>query len=869
MVIWGLSRRLQALEEQVAALTSRPQSAPAAVDHRPPQPSAPAPGATPGAARSGADPGATGGATAVSPWTTGGRDRPVPSPGPPPRSISPEDRWAAALADLRRRLTAGNPVARAGVVVLFFGVAFLLKYAADRALLPIEVRLAAVAAAGVAGLILGWRLRVRRRGFGLLLQGAGVGVIYLTLFAASRLYDRLPPSLALACMAGVVGFSAVLAVRQDAAVLAQLGAGGGFLAPVLVSTGGGSHVMLFAYYTLLNLGVVGIAWFRSWRMLNLLGFAFTFGIGAAWGFRYYRPAFFATTEPYLVGHFLLYTAAAVLAALRQPPRLRGYVDGALVFGLPLAVFGLQQGLVADTEFGLAYSSLVLGAFYLALAAGLRRRPAAGLAVLAEAYLALGVVFTSLAVPLALEARWTSAVWALEGAALVWVGLRQARRAARLFGLLLQLGAGAAYLLDHTGGFRGLPLVNTACLGAAMIAAAGLFTAFLLERGRPQLHPRERSLHWGALAWGLGWWLANGVWEIAAQCRGAGVAAAALAFAALTALGLGELRQRLEWRALTRLPAALAPVALGVALLEAVQRPGGHPLGGWGLPAWSLLALVQVRLLKTFEDLWPRIWLHGLHALGVGLLLSLITWETAWWTHRTLGRTWSLAVAGALPALAAGLLLQAEGRLGWPVSRWRAAYAGTALGGVTLYLGIWNLAAAAAAGGPHPLPFVPLVNPLELAQALALVVLTAWLRRAFDDGGFLRGTLPPAAAWGFAGGAVFVGLNAAVARTVHHWGGVAYSAEALARSVLFQAAVSVLWALTALGLMVLGARRAVRLLWFGGAGLLVLEVAKLFLVDLSGRGTVSRIVSFLAVGGLMLLIGYVAPLPPATRAERSA
>jgi uncharacterized membrane protein len=56
-------------------------------------------------------------------------------------------------------------------------------------------------------------------------------------------------------------------------------------------------------------------------------------------------------------------------------------------------------------------------------------------------------------------------------------------------------------------------------------------------------------------------------------------------------------------------------------------------------------------------------------------------------------------------------------------------------------------------------------------------------------------------------------------------------------------------------------------WFVGAGLLAVVVAKLFVVDLVGVGTVARIVSFLAVGALMLGIGYVAPLPPrATRGE---
>jgi uncharacterized membrane protein len=58
-------------------------------------------------------------------------------------------------------------------------------------------------------------------------------------------------------------------------------------------------------------------------------------------------------------------------------------------------------------------------------------------------------------------------------------------------------------------------------------------------------------------------------------------------------------------------------------------------------------------------------------------------------------------------------------------------------------------------------------------------------------------------------------------------------------------------------------------WIGGAGLLAVVVLKLLLVDLSGIGTVARIVSFMGVGGLMLLIGYLAPLPPAAGDEQEA
>ena len=173
---------------------------------------------------------------------------------------------------IRQFFTSGNLVVKSGVIILFFGVAFLLKYAAQRNMLPIELRLIGVAVSGVAALGCGWWLRQSKTGYGLVLQGGGVGILYLVVFAAARLYDFLPMPLSLTVMIGLVGLSGLLAVLQEAKSLAIFGVVGGFLAPVLMTTGGGSHVLLFSYYALLNAGILGIAWFKSWRELNLLGF---------------------------------------------------------------------------------------------------------------------------------------------------------------------------------------------------------------------------------------------------------------------------------------------------------------------------------------------------------------------------------------------------------------------------------------------------------------------------------------------------------------------------------------------------------------------------------------------------------------------
>ena len=120
--------------------------------------------------------------------------------------------------------TGGNAMVRVGVVVVFFGIAFLLSYFAEHFTIPIEAKFAGVALIGAAMIGLGARLRRERRAYAMALIGDGLGVLYLTVFAAFELVPVLSPTLAFALLAGVAVLAAVLALRFDAEALAALAA---------------------------------------------------------------------------------------------------------------------------------------------------------------------------------------------------------------------------------------------------------------------------------------------------------------------------------------------------------------------------------------------------------------------------------------------------------------------------------------------------------------------------------------------------------------------------------------------------------------------------------------------------------------------
>jgi uncharacterized membrane protein len=172
------------------------------------------------------------------------------------------------------------------------------------------------------------------------------------------------------------------------------------------------------------------------------------------------------------------------------------------------------------------------------------------------------------------------------------------------------------------------------------------------------------------------------------------------------------------------------------------------------------------------------------------------------------------------------------------------------------------------GDPLPLRYLPLLNPLDLAHGAALLSLAAWFRRlrfaAFAPQPFRSADLAGVTL----GSITFLWLNGALLRTMHHWAGVPFDFDAMMRSMLVQASLSIFWSVLALCTMLAATRLRVRPLWLTGAGLMAIVVVKLFFVDLSNIGGIERVVSFIGVGVLMLVIGYVSPVPPvAIREEK--
>jgi uncharacterized membrane protein len=791
---------------------------------------------------------------------------PAPQPTAPARPASPPTPSGVdrAIAGFIAWLKRGNPLARIGIVILFFGAAFLAKYAADNSLFPIELRFIALAIGAFALLIVGWRLRERRAIYAQLLQGGGIAGLYLTVFAASRLYQLLPPALAFGLLAIIALAAAVLAVAQNALALAVIGTAGGFLAPILVSTGSGNFVALFTYYALLNLGVFAVAWFKTWRVLNVLGFLFTFTITGMWRATSYRDADLATADAFLILFFLMYVGVSILNCVRQPPNLKGYVSGSLVFGLPVVAFTLHATMISRIEYGLAWSAFALGAFYLLLGWILFVTRRATFRLLVEAFAALGVIFASLAIPLAFDTRTTAAMWAVEGAGLLWLGVRQERKLPRLFGTLLQVGAGVGYLIGYDEMRSTQPILNTAYLGAAMLAVSGMFSGYWLFRNESRRAQYEAGLAAGSTFWGLIWWFVGGANEIGRYFPDA-VLGSILVYTSVTAAILTWLGISRQWP-LPRWIALFLPAVVG-AYAFAHAQPLDHPFAQWGAVGWLAIFITHFALLRIAEP-QRHVALEWLHGGACWALALLFAWELEWQVAERTTGVWASLAWGLVPALLLAWFGRRELRPAWPVAQHEVGYRLYGAAPIAVALCIWIVVInLSSTGDPAWLPYLPLLNPLDVCVALAIAALAMWWS-----------ALAPAqraSLWQFdirvliavAAGIVFLWLNAALIRTLHHNWGAPITAYGITHSTFVQSALSIFWGVLGFAAMTAAAKQRWRYVWIVGAGLMIVVVAKLFLVDLSSIGTVARIASFLTVGLLLLITGYFAPLPPKRDALR--
>jgi uncharacterized membrane protein len=333
-------------------------------------------------------------------------------------------------------VVAGRWLNYVGILALLFAVTFFLKYAFDNNWVGPRGRVGIGLLAG--SVLYPWSQHLLTRGYKYFSEGiAGLGasVLYLSLWAGWHYYHIFPQGTAFALMIVVTALTLVVAVGRNSERIAFLALVGGVITPMLVSTGENHEVSLFTYLVILGAGVLGIAWVREWKSLPPVQFLATLVYFWGWYSDFYRADELGITVVFATVFFVLFAALPVVRS-RRDGELSG-LEAAIVLVNSLAyLVALRVMLWPENRWALTVAVLALAAVHLAAERMLPEKRGTEVRLARILYAGLALTFVTLAIPIRLDGRWITIAWAVQGAVLIWSGLRAQFAALRWAGLAL-------------------------------------------------------------------------------------------------------------------------------------------------------------------------------------------------------------------------------------------------------------------------------------------------------------------------------------------------------------------------------------------------------------------------------------------------
>lgn len=389
-------------------------------------------------------------------------------------------------------------IGRIGVLAILFGVAFFLKHSFDNKLIGETGRVMLGIFWGAAFIGTGEYLQKKKNLglYGQMLSGGGLAILYLALYAAFALYHLIPAPLATVGMLAVTSTGMTLSIRYSTYSLAAIALLGGFLTPIMLSTGQNQPLTLFGYILLLDLGTLLLLRFRQWPSLVAASLVGTVFLYFGW-----HSEFFNNDQRWLavgiIAVFFVFYNLYIHSSRLYSSKAESKVDQFIIFGSAtfffLAFFAQQHWV---SNWPVKTLTLVLAGCEIGLAEFARRRtPVARLTI--AAYAAVSVILTVIATFVALEQRWIMPALAAEMAALGWIGFRldfpALRRGAYLLGLLVLFRFSDDIVLCLEPFERFIPIINSRFLVCAAAVAGFYALMSFISRYRNKLEINERHV----------------------------------------------------------------------------------------------------------------------------------------------------------------------------------------------------------------------------------------------------------------------------------------------------------------------------------------------------------------------------------------
>ncbi|MBN1457275.1 MAG: DUF2339 domain-containing protein [Sedimentisphaerales bacterium] len=378
----------------------------------------------------------------------------------------------------------------AGVITIFFGVAFFLKYAYETFSIGPMGRVISVAIGGLIALIIGEI--TRRRDYEVVAKGVtalGFALLYAAVFSAYRYYGLIGtlPGFALSILitAGAMAYAFAL----DEILIAFISLLGGFLTPVIVSTGENKPALLFSYTLVLGIGAIACAYKRRWTPVNVLSMAGSYLLYAGWYFKFYRPGTLEqliknpqllTAIGWLCLFFAIYLILPVLYELTKKLQTNKINVVLIAINAGITIYFLWDILHFQHRYWLASGALAMGLAHL-IVLWMAYLSNSKDQELQAVLLTIAISFITLALPLYFKMHALTMAWAIEAVILTVIGLKYDSIINHIAGgvtFLLSCGNLICHLPMHATPFR---LIANPVFGTWVLVALSGYVLHLLYR----------------------------------------------------------------------------------------------------------------------------------------------------------------------------------------------------------------------------------------------------------------------------------------------------------------------------------------------------------------------------------------------------
>lgn len=370
---------------------------------------------------------------------------------------------------------------RIGIAALFLGISFFLKYAFDNDWIGETGRVMIGILIGLGLLGIGEKTIHKYFKYGQMTSGAGIAVLYLSIFSAFNFYHIIDAYGAFFVMIIITAIGIVLSLRYDAMSLLAVAIVGGFATPIMASTGQNNQMGLLSYITLLDLAILTVAIFKKWHQVSLIGFLGTILLFLSWGEKFYTRADLGTTMFFLTLFFVIFSISSLVYNLVKKEQSTG-IEQLLTLFSAIVYFASSFALLNhDYHAFMGFFALILAIYYF-LWAYLVRNLTENDENLYGFLAFLTVGFVTLAIPLQFEQNVITISWAIEAVLLMLIGVKLKRNPIVVFSILVTGFALLRYFFLDSMRYNQDTMVvfNNIFLTAVFITVAAYVIAFVIR-----------------------------------------------------------------------------------------------------------------------------------------------------------------------------------------------------------------------------------------------------------------------------------------------------------------------------------------------------------------------------------------------------